>query len=454
MAGAAPPEFVCPISGELMGDPVIVSCGETFERGCVEACIALGFTPASVSPSMDLAASPPPTPIPNANLKKAISSYCDRAGLPRPSAVAPEEARSIVRRLMGVQEPARATRVNGERFEPPPTSSPEFSPLGLTQEEVVLVRLLDGEPSRQEGALEALKQTLRGGENGQRRALCTPRLLDGLRRLMGSVHEGVRLVPVLVKLLGAASPELRDHAAGAIYSLSIEEKNRIPIGVLGAVPPLLQLVASAVDGDRARLDAGMALYYLSLDEMNRSRLARSAGTVPVLVSAAGESALRRPALMVMANLAGCGEGREALIDGGAVAAVTGLMLRAAVGPGSTEEEYCLSALHGMSRGNVRFGGLARAAGAEKVLRRVAEGTGGGVRRDMAWRTLRAVSGNAVAGQYGVDGDAVSPWLDDVSVMSEAMAMPQFPRRLVEHAHGAPPRSNTTALDRLRQAPDG
>ncbi|KAL5224309.1 hypothetical protein ABZP36_010948 [Zizania latifolia] len=480
MAGAAPPpEFVCPISGQLMGDPVIVPSGETFERGCVEACVALGFTPPALSPCMDLAASPPPTVIPNANLKKAISSYCDRAGLPRPLSVGPEEGKSIVRGLMGIHEPSRVTRVNGEWVESTPLPpSPEFARMGLTQEEVVLVRLLDGEPSRQEGALEALKQTLRGGgENGQRRALCTPRLLDGLRRLMGSAHEGVKvsaaacvvnlslepanrvqlvraeLVPVLVKLLGSASSELRDHAAGAIHSLSIEEKNRIPIGVLGAVPPLLQLFASAVDGDRARRDAGMALYYLSLAEMNRSRLARATSTAPVLVNAAGEAALRRPALMVMANIAGCGEGREALIDGGAVAAVTGLMRRAAVAPGSTEEEYCLSALHGMSRGNVRFGGLARAAGTEEVLRRVAEGQGGGVRRDVAWRTLRAVSGTAAAGQYG-DEDSVSPWLDDVSVMSEAMAMPQFPRRLVEPAHGAPPRSNTTALDRLRRAPDG
>uniref|UniRef100_A0A0E0A7B5 RING-type E3 ubiquitin transferase n=1 Tax=Oryza glumipatula TaxID=40148 RepID=A0A0E0A7B5_9ORYZ len=363
MAGAAaaatPPEFVCPISGELMADPVIVPSGETFERGCVEACVALGFTPAALLPSVDLAASPPPALIPNANLRKAISSYCHRVGLPRPLAVSPEEARSIVRRLMAVREPGRAGGVNGERFESSSSSSPEFAALGLTLEEAVLVRLLDDEPSRQEGALEALKQMLRGGENGVRRALCTPRLLDGLRRLMGSGHEGVsvsaaacvvnlslepanrvqlvraELVPVLVGLLAAASPELRDHAAGAVYSLSIEERNRIPIGVLGAVPPLLRLLASAADGDRARRDAGMALYYLSLDEMNRSRLARSAGA---------------------------------------------------------------------------------------------------------------------------DAAAAAPWMDDVSVMSEAMAMPQFPRRLVEHAHahahGAPPRSNTTALDRLRQAPNG
>uniref|UniRef100_A0A0D3GEP2 U-box domain-containing protein n=1 Tax=Oryza barthii TaxID=65489 RepID=A0A0D3GEP2_9ORYZ len=210
MAGAAaaatPPEFVCPISGELMADPVIVPSGETFERGCVEACVALGFTPAALLPSVDLAASPPPALIPNANLRKAISSYCDRVGLPRPLAVSPEEARSIVRRLMAVREPGRAGGVNGERFESSSSSSPEFAALGLTLEEAVLVRLLDDEPSRQEGALEALKQMLRGGENGVRRALCTPRLLDGLRRLMGSGHEGVSFPRRLVEHAHGAPP--------------------------------------------------------------------------------------------------------------------------------------------------------------------------------------------------------------------------------------------------------
>ncbi|GLT54421.1 hypothetical protein SLA2020_276210 [Shorea laevis] len=45
---ATPKEFLCPIFGSLMADPVIVSSGHTFEQACVKACKALGFTPTLV----------------------------------------------------------------------------------------------------------------------------------------------------------------------------------------------------------------------------------------------------------------------------------------------------------------------------------------------------------------------------------------------------------------------
>lgn len=40
-----PKEFLCPIYGSLMSDPVVVSSGQTFERLSVQVCRDLGFTP-------------------------------------------------------------------------------------------------------------------------------------------------------------------------------------------------------------------------------------------------------------------------------------------------------------------------------------------------------------------------------------------------------------------------
>lgn len=54
------------------------------------------------------------------------------------------------------------------------------------------------------------------------------------------------------------------------------------------------------------------------------------------------------------------------------------------------EEHCVAALFGMSRDRYRFPRLARAAGAEQMLMRVAEGGSGDVRRRMARKTLRAI----------------------------------------------------------------
>jgi hypothetical protein len=68
------------------------------------------------------------------------------------------------------------------------------------------------------------------------------------------------------------------------------------------------------------------------------------------VNEADAAAVQKLPVMVLANLTGCPDGRTTLMDGGAVAAVA---------PGSAEEEYCISALYGMSRGSRRFCGLRR-----------------------------------------------------------------------------------------------
>ena len=149
-------------------------------------------------------------------------------------------------------------------------------------------------------------------------------------------------VSPLVDVLRGGHPEARDHAAGAVYSLAVEDENRAAIGVLGAIPPLLELFSGAV-GYRARREAGMALYHVSLSGMNRSKIARAPGAVRTLLAAAeardrssedDAAALRRLAVMILANLAGCPDGRTALMDSGAVAAVVKLMLDGSAAPGS------------------------------------------------------------------------------------------------------------------------
>ena len=258
-------------------------------------------------------------------------------------------------------------------------------------------------------------------------------------------------VSPLVDVLRVGHPEARDHAADAIYSLAVEDENRAAIGVLGAIPPLLDLFASVDAGHRARREAGMALYHVSLAGMNRSKIARTPGVVRTLLATAearadrGDAdagALRKLAVMILANLAGCPEGRAALMDGGAVAAVARLMRSGAAAPGSSEEEYCISALYGMSKGNLRFRGLARAAGVEDALAPVTECEGGGVGRDMARRTLRAMRGEDDEVAFTASGILGSQW-DGASIVSEGLvSLRRPPHHRGNHSAG-PSGSNTT-----------
>ncbi|XP_009417812.2 U-box domain-containing protein 40 [Musa acuminata AAA Group] len=367
---------------------------------------------------------------------------------------------------------------------PPPTSqvqNPAASNLPASptadfdlSEEEILIRLMDTELSEQESAVVLLRLATR--ESRDRRIdLCTPRLLAALRSMLLCSSAAVQInataalvnlslelenrvrilrsgaVAPLVDVLKGGHPEARDHAAGALFSLSLEDENRAAIGVLGAIPPLLDLFSvPSADGVRARRDAGMALYYLSLAGSNRLKIARAPGAVRAVLSVALESeeapvdgappphgpGLARLAMMTVCSLAVCNDGRAALMDGGAVAPVVSLMRSPAA---AAVEEYCVAALYGMSRGSLRFRGLARSAGAEPVLMRVAYSGGGGeMRRNMAKKTLRAMRGED-------DTDAPPPMGfpvgDDGSVVSEGLK--SFRGRPNHHAN--PSRMNSAGF---------
>ncbi|KAG8076194.1 hypothetical protein GUJ93_ZPchr0006g41833 [Zizania palustris] len=470
-----PAEFLCPISGTLMADPVVVPPGQTFERACIQACAALSFSPPAVAADLSApSASSPLVLVPNVALRTAILNWCDRLSLPYPAPLSPDTARDVVRRLMPSPPPPQQLLHHEQRSQvlsQPPPSPPSYARTrnyygdDFVQEETTQTRQAGGSleeeimdklgangtgPAEQEAAMALLRKATR--ENKElRRQICTQRLLAALRPMLLSGDAGVQVnaaaalvnlsleaenkvrivrsgaVSPLVEVLRSGHPEARDHAAGAIYSLAVEDENRAAIGVLGAIPPLLELFASAGAEYLARREAGMALYHVSLAGMNRSKIARTPGVVRTLLATAetrdrakeaDAAALRRIAVMILANLAGCPEGRTALMDGGAVAAVVKLMRNGSAASGSAEEEYCISALYGMSRGSLRFRGLARAAGVEDALTPMAEGAGG-VARDMARRTLRAMRGEDDDVAVTATGLLGRQW-DDGSVVSEGL----------------------------------
>lgn len=460
---AAPPEFVCPLSGALMADPVILPSGQTYERACLQACAELSFLPPGAGSGSDAL-------IPNSALKAAIGTWCARSGHAAPRPPSKEAVREAVLRAMPpaaaaadaksvrTRRAAMASSSNSSYSSPASaaststyTSSSEITPAEedvavkpvkeaakeVTQlelpvdplEDEVVATVMDAD---EDGEVAAVLAVLRDAtrETAERRlALCTPRLLAALRRvLLIPRHASARVdataalvnlslepankvrivragaVPALVEVLrsGGSAPEAREHAAGALFGLALNEENRAAIGVLGAVPPLLDLLTSPAHHPRARRDAGMAIYHLSLAAVNQSKVARFPGASKALLNVASSAAestpIRRLALMVICNVGACSEGRASLMDAGAVASVSGILLSSHSHDDATRvaelEEWCVAAIYALSRGSLRFRGLARAAGADRALRRVAEeGTPGGVRREMARKTLRAMRGD-------------------------------------------------------------
>ncbi|RWW35974.1 hypothetical protein BHE74_00059039 [Ensete ventricosum] len=334
-------------------------------------------------------------------------------------------------------------------------------------EEEVLTKWMDSDVKEQEFAAASLRHATKESRDC-RIKLCSPRLLASLRSILLTRCTAVQINAVaamvnlslekenkvrivrcgavlpLVEVLKGGHPEAREHAAAALHSLALEGENRVAISSLGAIPPLLNLFASpSAAGARARRDAGKALYHLSVAGPNRPKIARTAGAVRALLAVAEAEAvvsvassqhqgpvLARLAMMVISNLAACGDGKSALMDAGAASAVAALMRGAAR---ATVEEYCVAALYGMSGDRLRFPRLARAAGVEKVLMSVVEGNSGDIRREMAKKTLRAIKRGEEAEATPLRG---YPAEDDGNLVSDGLM--SFRRRNKVVGNGTSP----------------
>ncbi|CAN8278124.1 unnamed protein product [Cochlearia groenlandica] len=472
--GETPPEFLCPITGFLMSDPVVVASGQTFERISVQVCRNLGFAPKlhdGARPDLS-------TVIPNLAMKSTILSWCRKNKLdhPRPPDYAYVEG--VVRTRMDKDPGSGPGNRVGSRSEilPPvaenspsdydsamsairsrsknspisssaslpihhkrPVShsmysspSPEvfsgdpnriqssftisdyssFPPMSQEEEEIY-DKLKSQNTIDHEQGLILLRKKTRSSESA-RVSLCTDRILTFVRSLIVSRYTVVQtnaaasivnlslekpnklkivrsgFVPLLIDVLKSGSTEAQEHVIGALFSLAVEEENRMVIGVLGAVEPLLHALRSS-ESERARQDAALALYHLSMIPNNRTRLVR-AGAVPMMLSMirSGESASR--ILLLLCNLAACSEGKGAMLDGNAVAILFG-KLREGGADSEAARENCVGALLTLSVGNMRFRGLASEAGAEEILKEMVESDNGSEKlKEKAAKILQAMKG--------------------------------------------------------------
>lgn len=108
-----PREFLCPISGDLMADPVIVSSGHTFERACIDACKALNFTPTLTdSSTADFS-----SVIPNLALKSTIAAWCRSSSTDPPKPIDSTSVEKLVRTFMASRGQKPATECDKKEEE-------------------------------------------------------------------------------------------------------------------------------------------------------------------------------------------------------------------------------------------------------------------------------------------------------------------------------------------------
>ncbi|KAB5561664.1 hypothetical protein DKX38_006621 [Salix brachista] len=263
-----PHEFLCPITMEIMVDPVIVSSGQTYERERIQkwlnskhrTCPKTG----QILDHLSLAT--------NFALRNLILQWCEKNNYELPkkdaclrsdgfSAEFIEEISSLVRNLSSRESEVRREAVMNIRMlakENPDNRILIANYGGIPP----LVQLLSCQDSRiQEHTVTALLNLSIDETN---------------KRLVA--REGA--IPAIIEILQNGTDEARENSAAALFSLSILDENKVLIGGLNGIRPLVYLLQNGTV--RGKKDAATALFNLSLNQTNKSR-AIKAGIIPALL---------------------------------------------------------------------------------------------------------------------------------------------------------------------------
>ncbi|KAJ7277586.1 hypothetical protein O6H91_10G018700 [Diphasiastrum complanatum] len=301
-----PDDFRCPISLELMEDPVIVATGQTYDRACIQKWLDAGHKTCpktqQVLPHLVLT--------PNYVLRSLIGQWCETRGIE-------------ISKKSGSSRSSRG----GETY-------PQVSPGDRAAVNDLLQKLSGGRLDVQRAAAEELRLLAKRSADNRvciAEAGAIPVLVDlltvkdaGMQEhvvtalLNLSIRDHNKSLIVLsgginriVEVLQHGSIEARENAAATLFSLSVVDENKVTIGSSGAIPALIDLLR---DGTvRGKKDAATALFNLCIFQGNKRRAVRAGAIPPLRQLLVDPSAgMVDEALAVIAILATHLEGRVAI----------------------------------------------------------------------------------------------------------------------------------------------
>ncbi|URE48362.1 E3 ubiquitin-protein ligase SPL11 [Musa troglodytarum] len=296
-----PDDFRCPISLELMKDPVIVATGQTYERESIEKWLQAGH---DTCPKTQQRLSNKSL-TPNYVLRSLIVQWCEangidppkrpaRTGKSRPTCSSGEHAKvlDLVSKLSSrstdnQQSAAAELRLLARRSAENRLCIAEAGAIPL------LVKLLS--------TLDVLTQ-----EHAVTALLNLSIFEDNKEKIIIS-----GAVPGIVHVLRRGSMEARENAAATLFSISVVDDYKIRIGNLGAIPPLVSLLREG--SPRGKKDAATALFNLCIYQGNKGKAVR-AGVVPILVGLLmdPEAGMMEETLAILAILSSHSEGKAAI----------------------------------------------------------------------------------------------------------------------------------------------
>ncbi|OVA06251.1 Armadillo [Macleaya cordata] len=298
-----PDDFRCPISLELMRDPVTISTGQTYDRVSIEKWLEAGH--GTCPKTQEILSNMALTP--NYVLRSLIAQWCEANGMEPPIRSGnsrPKKTTSFCSPAERAEVDILLRKLTSGNLEDQRSAAGELRLLAkrntdnrICIAEAGAIPLLIGllttsDPRTQEHAVTALLNLSIYEDN--KGSIVTSGALRGI-----------------VHVLKKGSMEARENAAATIFSLSVVDANKVTIGVSGAIRALVTLLGEG--SQRGKKDAATALFNLCRYQGNKGRAVR-AGVVPTLmrlVKEPGDSMVDE-SLTILSLLASHPEGNAAI----------------------------------------------------------------------------------------------------------------------------------------------
>ncbi|XP_014496821.1 U-box domain-containing protein 15 [Vigna radiata var. radiata] len=289
-----PHEFLCPITLEIMTDPVIIASGQTFERESIEKWFEANHKtcPKTRQPLQHMSLAP------NCALRSLIEEWCVNNNFKLPkkydsakeSCPGKEEIPSLVESLGSIHLEEQRKAVEKIR---------------MVSKENAENRVLVAEC----GGIPPLVQLLSYPDSKIQEhavtALLNLSIDEGNKRLISS--EGA--IPAIIEVLENGSCVAKENSAATLFSLSMLDEIKEIVGQSNGLPALVNLLKNGTV--RGKKDAITALFNLSLNQANKGRAIR-AGIVAPLVQLLKDVnlGLIDEALSILLLLVSNSEGRQ------------------------------------------------------------------------------------------------------------------------------------------------
>ncbi|CAH8360782.1 unnamed protein product [Eruca vesicaria subsp. sativa] len=294
-----PHEFLCPITLEIMHDPVIIATGQTYEKESIEKWFDAGHkTCPKTGQTLDHLSLAP-----NFALKNIILQWCEKNNFK-----IPEKEMSLQPENDSEEQKDEVTLL---------VEALSSSQLEEQRESVKQMRLLARENPENRvlianaGAIPLLAKLLSYPDSGIQENAVTTLLNLSIDETNKKLISNEGAIPDIIEILQNGNREARENSAAALFSLSMLDENKVTIGLSNGIPPLVELLQHGTS--RGKKDALTALFNLSLNSANKGR-AIDAGIVQPLLQLLKDTNLGMidEALSILLLLVSHPEGRQAI----------------------------------------------------------------------------------------------------------------------------------------------